>query len=67
MRVEETIQKVKEAGEVRGRIYQIHKELKLPYSWLIKLSYGQIKNPQAKRIEQLSEYFQKETDDKAAA
>ncbi len=66
MRVDETIAKVKEAGEVRGRLYQIHKELKIPYSWLKKLSYGDIENPQAKRIEKLAEYFQSEQQDEAA-
>ncbi|MCH2192049.1 MAG: hypothetical protein MK188_14085 [Gammaproteobacteria bacterium] len=66
MRVDETIKKVKEAGEVRGRLYQIHKELKIPYSWLKKLSYGHIENPQAKRIEKLAEYFQSEQQEQAA-
>ena len=58
MRVDETISKVKEAGEVRGKLRQLHKELDIPYSWLKKLSYGAIENPQAKRIEKLAEYFQ---------
>ena len=60
MGVDDTIKSVQAAGETRGKLYQIHKELNLPYSWLKKLADGVIKNPQAKRIEKLSDYFQKE-------
>lgn len=60
MPVEETIKKVQQAGNERGKLYQIHKELDLPYSWLAKLSSGKIKEPGAKRIEMLAKYFQQE-------
>lgn len=60
MLVDETIKKVKQAGKTRGKLYQIHKQLELPYSWLTKLAAGQIKEPGAKRIEKLANYFKQE-------
>lgn len=63
MPVEETIKKVQQAGKTRGKLYQLHKDLNLPYSWLAKLAAGEIKEPGASRIEKLAKYFQQ---DKAA-
>lgn len=60
MSVDETIRKVIEAGKVHGKLYQMHKQIGLPYSWLKKLSYGEISDPGSKRIEKLKAYFEQE-------
>ena len=36
---------------------QIHKETRLPFDWLKKFAYGEIKNPSVNRVQTLYEYL----------
>lgn len=67
MKTATVIKKLKTAHSVRGELPAISKATKLPQAWLYKVARGNIKAPQAARVDTLREYFQKETDDKAAA
>lgn len=58
-RTDEILKKLKDSSQSRGSIAKISQETGLPYNWLYKFAKGGIPSPQAKRIEILSDYFEK--------
>ena len=60
MKTEIIITKLKNAHNKRGELPVISKATGLPSAWLYKVARGNIKAPQAARVDTLREYFEQE-------
>jgi len=58
MKTATIIKKLKTAHSNRGELPAISKTTKIPMAWLYKVARGDIKAPQAERVDTLREYFQ---------
>lgn len=57
MNTNQVILELEKAHGQRGRIREIHRDTGIPFDWLYSVAKGRVKNPQARRIEVLKEYF----------
>lgn len=66
MKTATIIKKLKTAHSKRGELPAISKATKIPIAWLYKVARGDIKSPQAERVDTLREHFQPEDKEQAA-